>query len=194
MPSLNSKQLAEKKEVEKQQHKETLELILWFAKLPPLNYNNLVQVRNRITEYFEQCASVGAVPGLEGLCNALHVSRKTFNSWADGTARKGTEMQKLCQDAKQILKAYAENGMLTGDINPVPGIFMMTNQYEDYVQKQVVQSDTSISILDTATPEQLAERYGSGSIVDVAYTEKNLVEDTAKQTAAVAKKSKSYKK
>lgn len=194
MPSLNSKQLAEKKEVEKQQHKETLELILWFAKLPPLNYNNLVQVRNRITEYFEQCANVGAVPGLEGLCNALHVSRKTFNSWADGTARKGTEMQKLCQDAKQILKAYAENGMLTGDINPVPGIFMMTNQYEDYVQKQVVQSDTSISILDTATPEQLAERYGSGSIVDVAYTEKNLVEDTAKQTAAVPRKSKSYKK
>lgn len=168
--AISSKEKKEKNQLKADKRKRMLKLAVWCATLPPYNHDDPAQVRARIGLYFDKCIETGSTIGKEGLCNALGITRSTFQSWLNGTARKGQDHQKICQDAEQVLKAYTENAMLDGDINPVPGIFFMSNQY-DYVQKQVIQSNESQSILDTATPEQLEHRYGDGMIIDAIYSE-----------------------
>lgn len=179
--ALSSKEKEKKNELKKDKRKEMLKLALWCATLPPYNHDDPKQVEARIGVYFDKCIEMGATVGKEGLCNALGISRATFQTWLNGTARKGQEHQKICQTAEQLLKAFTENAVMDGDIAPVPGIFFMSNQY-DYVQKQVVTNEKSESILDTATPEQLEHRYSDGMIIDAIYSEsappKELVAET----------------
>ena len=161
-------QIEEAKKVKRQ---ETLKMSLWAASLPPFNHDDPEQLKARIWVYFEKCAEQSCTPGKEGLCNALHITRQTFQTWLNGTARKGQEHQKICQDAEQVLKSYIETAILDGDVEQVPGIFIMSNQY-DYVQKQVVSQQQQVSIIDSATPEQLEHRYGEGMIIDAIYSER----------------------
>lgn len=164
-------QKAQNEEIKKSKRKEAMKMLMWCATLPPFNHDDPEQVKARVALYFDKCMNDGFTPGKEGLCNALHITRQTFQTWLNGTARKGQEHQKICQDAEQVLKSYIEMAMLDGDINPVPGIFIMSNQY-DYVQKQVVAQQQTVSILDSATPEQLEHRYGEGMIIDAIYSER----------------------
>ena len=166
----SSKSAKEKDDLKKQKAKERLKQLMWAAKLPPINNNDPEQVRARIMLYFEYCEKNGCVVGKEGLCNALKINLATFKSWLDGSARNGQEHQRICQEADQMLKAYMESAMLSGDMNPIPGIFFMSNQH-GYQQKTTITQETQQSIIDTATPEQLEARYSSGSIIDVAFEE-----------------------
>lgn len=170
MPSLSAKEKGKVEETKKQKRRELLKLATWSATLPPINNDDPRQIKARAGVYFDYCMKEGMTPGMEGLCNALGISRSTFRTWLNGSARKGQEHQKICQDIEQMLKAYMEGAMLDGDINPVPGIFFMSNQY-DYVQKQVVSNTDNRSVLDTATPEQLQHRYGEGMIIDAIFSE-----------------------
>lgn len=178
--------LKESEDYKKQKRADAIKIATWSMMLPPINNDDAEQVKDRIMLYFNYCAENSYIIGLEGLCNALKITTSTFRSWLDGSARKGQDHQKLCQEAEQVIKAYMEGEMLTGDIQPVTGIFIMSNLH-GYVQKSTVQTEVKSSIIDTATPEQLAKRYAEGSIIDVAFEEskprKQLAESSNVQKA-----------
>lgn len=158
MASLNAEEIAERREVQKQIRQDAARIVIECASLPPINLDDAEQIQKRIAWYFNKCLEEGYVLSIEGMCNALHVTKKTFMSWLDGTSRKGTEHMKIAQLAFQTLTAYMEGGLLSGDIPAVPAIFVMSNNY-GYVQKQTISAEISESVLDTATPEQLEKRY-----------------------------------
>lgn len=166
MASLNAEEKAEREEQRKEQTKSKLAVLMDMNKLPPIDTNDTKQLQQRIDKYFMSCIEHGCIPGLEGLCNAIGISRATWNNWRSGGRRFGQEHQSIVMKAEQILKAYMEQSILDGEIQSIPAIFMMSNQY-DYVQKQVVQQDTNVSFLDTATPEQLESRYSSNNVIDM---------------------------
>lgn len=166
MPSLTPEQIEEKKELKKSSNQAKMKVLMELRLLPPINTDDGIQLTKRINKYFEICIENGCIPALEGLCAALKISRSTWNDWRSGRYRLGQEHQKIVLDAEQILKAYMEQGILDGDIQSIPAIFMMSNQY-DYVQKQVVQQETNVSFLDTATPEQLENRYSTQNVIDL---------------------------
>lgn len=160
----------EEREYQKQKKKDSIRIATWSLSLPPINSDDPEQVKDRMLLYFDFCEQNSYVIGLEGLCNALKISTTTFKAWLNGSARKGQEHQRLCQEAEQVIKAYMEGELLAGEVNPVSAIFLMSNLH-GYVQKTTVATETAPSVIDTATPEQLAKRYAEGSIIDVVYEE-----------------------
>lgn len=161
-----------KAEFQKRKRKEAVKNAIWCSSLPPINADDADQIRERIALYFEHCAEHGYIIGLEGLCNALKITTNTFRTWLNGSARKGQEHQKICMQAEQVIKAYMEDGLLSGDIPPVPSIFVMSNLH-GYAQKTEVKVESAESFIDTATPEQLEKRYSKqGTIIDAVFEEK----------------------
>lgn len=167
-----TEELEKKHEFTKRKRQEAVKTALWCGRLPPINTDDPDQVQERINCYFNYCAENGFVIGIEGLCNALGITTATFKTWLNGSARKGQEHQKICINAEQIIKQYLEDGVLSGDIPPVPSIFIMSNNH-GYVQQQKVVTENIQNFIDTATPEQLEKRYSNqGTIIDATFEEK----------------------
>lgn len=135
-------------------------------KLPPIDLADAEQVKGRIELYFDLCMEHGIRPGVEGLCTALHVTRKTLNNWVNGATRVGTEQQRAMVNAKQLLADLMEQYLMSGEINPVAGIFLASNQF-DYDRNATVQVQTTNVIATSDDPARIAERYRKDAI-DVA--------------------------
>ncbi len=184
-----TEELEKKHEFTKRKRQEAVKTALWCSRLPPINTDDPEQVQERINCYFNYCAENGYVIGVEGLCNSLGITTGTFRTWLNGTARKGQEHQKICVNAEQVIRQYMEDGILAGEIPPVPSIFIMSNNH-GYVQQQKVVTENIQSFIDTATPEQLEKRYSNqGTIIDATFEEK-----PQKQLTANAESIKQIKK
>lgn len=82
------------------------------------------EVADRIDQYFLFCQNSKLRPGIEGLCQALSISRTTLYRWSKG--EDCSEFRKeLIENAKGFIAAFLEQVMLSGKISPPSGIFLM---------------------------------------------------------------------
>lgn len=127
---------------------------------PAVDMRTPEDVNNRIIQYFQLCMDDDMKPCVEGLGLAFGVSRKTIWSWAKGIDSKylPPESRDLIKKAYLILNTQLANYAQGGKINPVMAIFLMKNnfEYEDKAEMVVL---PKAGDEDTATPEQLQEKY-----------------------------------
>ena len=139
------------------------------ANMPPIDISDPVQVEERINDYFRRAMENDLKPTVAGLCNCLGISRSTFQSWCSGTTRSATHSATI-KKAKQILEEMMESYMQNGKINPVAGIFLMSNNF-GYKQKVDVHADVgpAQSVLEGKSAEELRARYAD--VIDVSADE-----------------------
>ena len=109
---------------------------LMVRDMPPIDYTDPVQVKQRIDEYFVLCGQNDMKPSVQGFCMALKISRSTLWNWKSGAFRKGTH-EEVIVNAFSTLEALWEDYMQNGKINPMAGVFLGINNYGYRDVKQV---------------------------------------------------------
>lgn len=85
----------------------------------------LDELNNRISDYFQFCSDKRFRPGVESLCLSMNISRMTFWNWRNG--KRGEAWADACETALQQIVTFLEQAMLTGNVNPATGIFLLKN-------------------------------------------------------------------
>ena len=109
---------------------------LVVSQLPPIDYTDVVQVEQRIFDYFQLCADNDMKPTAAGFCMAIGVSKVTIHNWRNGIYRADTHQAAICK-GYDILDALWQDYMMNGKINPVSGIFLGKTLF-GYIEKQEV--------------------------------------------------------
>jgi hypothetical protein len=107
---------------------------LLVANMPPIDTTDVVQVEQRIFDYFKLCAENDVKPTAAGFCMAIGVSKVTIHNWRNGIYREDTHQAVICR-GYDILDALWQDYMMNGKINPVSGIFLGKNLF-GYADKQ----------------------------------------------------------
>ena len=148
--------------------KKRLEFALECRATPKVDFADAEAIRERINWYFGECIKRGIRPGVEGMCNALHTRKQELSKWANGVRRAGQGHQEVILEAKQVLADMMEQYMLNGEINPVAGIFLSSNQF-DYDRNATVTLQASPQLISEEDPKRLADKYKADAIdVDAA--------------------------
>ena len=135
--------------------------------LPPLNLDDDVAVEERVLWYFKHCAEDDMKPTVQGLANALGVSRQTLAKWANGERRgEKSDRGDLIKRAYAAMAELWEDYMQNGKINPVSGIFLGKNHF-GYTDKQEVTLRPGHAEEEAPTPEQLEAKYADVIVDDV---------------------------
>lgn len=132
--------------------------------LPAIDSSDAVQVEQRINDYLDICEADGVKPTVTGLCNALHIDKKTLYRWANGDFRSGTH-QEVVVRYYHMLEEFWELQMQEGKINPVSGIFLGKNHF-GYADKQEVVLTPNNPLGDAANQKELEERYLASIVID----------------------------
>ena len=138
-------------------------------KQPPIDISDPAQVEERMLSYFETCANNGMRPCVSGLCNRIGIHRNTFLAWCTGRERKTTH-QELALKAKSYMEELTETLMLNNDINVVAGIFLLKNHF-GYTDKTELSIDTSNSIIEPKSMDEIMALADSNDAIDVDYEE-----------------------
>lgn len=145
-------------------------LSMWKWPKPDMTDDEAVE--NRVEEYFTLCAKDDMKPCVSGLALAFGISRKTLWKWIHGLECKfiTDSVRDILKKAYNILTVQMECYMQNGKINPVAGIFLMKNNMDYKDQAQVVLTPSN-QLGDSATPEELQEKYVAavGDSDDVEY-------------------------
>lgn len=96
------------------------------------------ELQKRCDDYFNYCQCYGMKPGIESLCLCLGVTRSTFHKWQNGS--RGSDFMQISCMAKQIICAFIESAMYSGQINGVCCIFALKNiaNWEDTKTSEIV--------------------------------------------------------
>ena len=86
----------------------------------PYNHNDTEAIKKRILSYFDECAEEGKPPRIEGLTNALDVSRMTLLNWQ----KEGGERGELIRKAKGVVSDLLEAWSMEGKIPSIHWMFM----------------------------------------------------------------------
>lgn len=107
-------------------------------KIPKLEKDDPIQVKNRIMSYFDFCSKNDIATSPPELAKWLKTTTGQLRRWRTGEFRKTTHMP-LIEDAWTKMEADLVNRIQTGAINPASGIFLLKNwfNYKD-VQDVVV--------------------------------------------------------
>lgn len=126
---------------------------LTIARMPLVDLNDPVAVKERCDWYFDHCFANDMKPTVSGLCNAFKISRQTLMVWKHGTFRKDTH-QAIILEAYALMENLWEDYMQNGKINPVSGIFLGKNNF-GYADKQeyVLTPNQQQETIDPATIE-----------------------------------------
>lgn len=100
------------------------------------------EVSERIEQFFQMCADRKIRPGVETLSCALSISRKTLFAWSQGIGCSETRQEIILQ-AKTMINSFLEQCFLSGQVNPVSGIFLLKN-WAGYRDTQTIESTTVI--------------------------------------------------
>lgn len=150
-----------------------LRFALENADLPPIDISDPVQVEDRINDYFRRAIAQDLKPTVAGLCNSLGITRNTFADWCSGRTRSSTHTDTI-KKAKQILEEMMESYMQNGKINPVAGIFLMSNNF-GYKQKVEVHNELQMNDpLEGKSAEELRARYADVIDVDAEEPQKKI--------------------
>lgn len=84
---------------------------------------DIMELQQRIGDYFIFCEQRCFRPGIESLSLALGVSRTAFWQWC----KRDDEWGMRCREAKQAIIVFVEQASLTGHLNPACAIFLLKN-------------------------------------------------------------------
>lgn len=142
----------------------------------PIDISDEDQVKQRIIEYFDLAEEHGLKPTVAGLCSSLGINRTTFADWCAGRTRSSTHSLPI-KNARQILEDIMEQQMQNGKINPVAGIFLMSNNF-GYKQKVDISAEVGPSqgLLEGRSAEELRARYADVIDVDAEDPTKKIAE------------------
>ena len=139
-------------------------MLMWD--LPPIDIADPKAVWERGLWYINHyCRENNLRPGVEGLCFAWGISRRTFSGWASGAHRSQTHTQ-IAQRFKMYLESLLVSDMMDGRISHAVGIFFLKahHGYTDRFDLELSQGqpgpDASLS------PEELAEKYAPPMAVE----------------------------
>lgn len=121
---------------------------LELAYLPPIDTNDVVEVRARCEQYFLMCQEHDTKPSVAGLALALGVNRNTLLSWLKGTYRKPAEVLNIIAIAYNVLNAQIEDYMQDGEIPTVNGIFIMKCNFGYNENSGAVVTETQANVID----------------------------------------------
>lgn len=135
-----------------------------MKKIPKINTDDPIQVKNRITAYFDCCNKNDIATSPPDLARWLKTSKRNLMRWLNGEFRKNTH-QPLIEDAWTKLEADLVNRVQVGAISPPSGIFLLKNWfgYKD-VQDVVVTPKNPLGELQN--PEELRRRIEGTVIID----------------------------
>lgn len=132
-----------------------------LAKQPRCNMSDPDAVAERYDWYVDYCIENGLRPSVASLALAYGYDRTYLLKMKDGGVKSVPEASvNTLKRAWDMLTALMEEYMLTGKINPVPGIFLLKNNhgYKDQTETVVVKKDP----YETGDPEEIARRYLAG--------------------------------
>lgn len=134
---------------------------------PEVNMTVPQEVKQRIGMYFGLCRDNDMKPSVAGLALAFGIERNTLWRWANNVESKyiPTESRNLIKKAYQVLNAQMEDYAQNGKINPVTAIFLMKNNL-GYSDRQDIVLTPNTQVNDSATPEQLYQKYLTDSATD----------------------------
>ena len=135
--------------------------------LPPIDLDSDEQVLDRIQWYFNHCVEDDMKPTVQGMANALGISRRTLYDWSRGKFRGKTDNRtEIIQKAYGVLAGLWEDYMMNGKINPVSGIFIGKNHF-GYTNKQEIVLEPKNPLGDIEeTPEDIQQRYLESAAVE----------------------------
>lgn len=139
---------------------------LMAAELPAIDISDPVQVEERVNWYFQHCLDNDMKPGVTGLCNALGISRMTFNNWEQGRKASRGKHTEVMQRAKGIIEEMMEQYMMNGKINPVSGIFLMKNNFDGYYDRQDVVLSPGSPLDPEKNREELEKQYAANDLIE----------------------------
>lgn len=145
------------KNMEEGDNTKYLRHVLAVSALPPIDYKDVDDLRDRIYEYFQLCADDDMKPTVKGLCRAIGIARQTIFTWKAGIYRAGTH-QAVILEAYDVLEDLWESYMQNGKINPVSGIFLGKNLFTGYSDKQEFVL-TPNQMGENLTKEELEAKY-----------------------------------
>lgn len=133
-------------------------------KIPKINIDDPLQVKNRITAYFDCCNKNDIATSPPDLARWLKTSKRNLMRWLNGEFRKETH-QPLIEDAWTKLESDLVNRIQVGAISPPSGIFLLKNWmgYKD-VQDIVVAPKNPLGELQN--PEELRKRIEGCVVVE----------------------------
>lgn len=132
-----------------------------LMKQPRCDMTSVDAVVDRYDWFIDYCISHDMKPTVAGMALAFGYSRDNLLDIKNGK-NKGVPKE-VCDTLKRawdLLTALMEEYMVTGRINPVPGIFLLKNNhgYKDQTETVVVKQDP----YETGNPEEIARKYLSG--------------------------------
>ena len=124
-------------------------------KIPKIDKANAIQVKNRITSYFDCCNKNDIAPSPPDLARWLGTNTGQLRRWMVGEYRKDTH-QTLIEDAWTKLEADLVNRIQTGAINPASGIFLLKNWfgYKDVQDITIAPKNHNGELVDKAELER----------------------------------------
>lgn len=134
---------------------------LTLANLPSIDLKNTEQLKMRVVEYFQICATDDMKPSVAGLALAVGTDRRRLWEWANTEKSDRTD---IIKKAYQMLDVQMTDYMQNGKINPVSGIFLMKNHF-GYTDKQEVVVTPNNPLGDGTATEEIEQRYIE-SVVD----------------------------
>ena len=129
-----------------------------LAKLPPIDMDNADEVAERCEQYFEMAREDNSKPSLAALALALGYDRVSLYRIVNGLQGKSTEVCNVLKRAVQMLDVLLNDYMQNGKINPVSGIFLMTNTL-NYQQRAEVTVAPAQPLGEGRDPDELRRRY-----------------------------------
>lgn len=94
--------------------------------IPKIDKTDPIQVKNRITSYFDCCNKNDIPPSPADLAKWIKITKKELERWRTGEFRRNTHQQ-LIEEAWTKLEADLVNRVQVGAISPPSGIFLLKN-------------------------------------------------------------------
>lgn len=133
-----------------------------LANLPSIDLKNAEQLKQRVFEYFQICATDDMKPSVAGLALAVGTDRRRLWEWANTEKSDRTD---IIKKAYQMLDLQMTDYMQNGKINPVSGIFLMKNHF-GYTDKQEVVVTPNNPLGEGTATEEIEQRYIESIVED----------------------------
>lgn len=150
--------------VESGDNTKMMKINLALFNMPDIDICNLVEVNDRINEYFELYAKYDMKPTVAGLALSLGIDRQTLYDlthdrliWGHLKPKQPPEVIDSIKKAYKFMEVMWESCMVSGKVNPVTGIFLGKNNY-DYKDK-VEHEVTAKQVTEDYSIDEIKQKY-----------------------------------
>lgn len=138
---------------------------LTIARQPLVDLNNIDEVRDRISWYFNYCYENDLKPTVAGLCNSLKIQRNSLLDWKNGRFRDGS-YQAAVLEAYSIMEELWEHYIQNGKMNPVSAIFLAKNNYGYSDKQEMVVTPNATTTVEAMDQKVIEAKYAELPPVD----------------------------